>query len=242
MARIYLPASHIKGNLVSITGEKARYLRSVTRCSEGDILIVFDGEGNCFRTKVANVGSREVLAEIERQFPCDVESPVHFTLGQGLLKGEKMDLVVQKTTELGVNEIRPVITDRSQLRETRKISRWRKIVQEAARQSGRSVVPVVHEAVNLTDFLNSLPEGILQGIVFYEEGGLKVSDAFSSFGTKTSSLVMLVGPEGGFTRGEIAAAEGKGFLIATLGKRILRAETAAIAAAALVQFQFGGLE
>ena len=253
MPRIYLPVIHPSDNQISIRGEKSHYLTSVLRCRKGDDLIVFDGEGNCFRTSLIKSDKKEVIVEIIEKFPCNLESPLGITLVQGLLKGEKMDMVVQKTTELGVKAIIPVITERSQLRETRKIARWRKIAEEASRQSGRSVVPTVHEPVEFKNIfsdattnyppLSPLNKGGTKGsgFIFYEEGGMTLSEAFSSFILHPPSLIILVGPEGGFTKKEIAFAAAKGLFVASLGKRILRAETAAITAVALAQFLLGDM-
>jgi 16S rRNA (uracil1498-N3)-methyltransferase len=242
MSRVFLSAVNFKENRISITDEKAKYLVSVLRCKKGDELIVFDGEGNCFRTTIIKADRREVVAEVIEKFPCNLESPLNITLVQGLLKGEKMDLVVQKTTELGVKEICPVITERSQLRETKKIARWRKIAGEASRQSGRSVVPVIHEPVEFMNFLKSQWSGVrCQGIIFYEEGGVTLKDAISSFIFHPSSFFVIIGPEGGFTRAEIDLAKENGFLVTSLGKRTLRAETAAITSVTLIQFLFGDI-
>lgn len=246
MSRIYLPLSDIKNGRISITDEKARYLTSVLRCKKGDELIVFDGEGNCLRTGILKAGRREVIAEVLEKFSCNTESPLNIILIQALLKGEKMDVVIQKTTELGVKEIIPVITERSQLRETRKVARWRKIAEEASRQSGRSVIPIIHEPMYFNDCLlslvtrhSSLP---LNGLIFYEEGGMKLSKAVSSPQTPNSELIVVIGPEGGFTKKEIMLAEEKGLIVASLGKRILRAETAAISAVTIVQFLLGDID
>ena len=241
MPRIYLPVIHPSDNQISITGEKSRYLTSVLRCRKGDDLIVFDGEGNCFRTSLIKSERKEVVVEIIGKFPCNPESSLDITLVQGLLKGEKMDMVVQKTTELGVKAIIPVITERSQLRETRKIARWRKIAEEASRQSGRSVVPAVHEQVDFEKFFCESP-ATEHGAIFYEEGGMTLSKALSNFIPRPSSFTILVGPEGGFTRAEVNLAKGKGLIAASLGRRILRAETAAISAVTLVQFLLGDMD
>src|SRR4030042_4477108 len=154
MPRIYLPALSVSDNRIVLAGEKAHYLSTVLRCTKGDELTIFDGKGNCFRTLIERADKREVIAEVLGHFPCDFESPVHIILVQGLLKGEKMDWVIQKTTELGVREIIPVITERSQVRETRKVARWRKIAEEASRQSGRSIIPVIHEPVEFKEFFS----------------------------------------------------------------------------------------
>ncbi len=269
MPRLYLPIIHLRNNQISITDEKARYLISVLRCKKGDDLIIFDGEGNCFRTVIVKADRREVIAEIIEKFPCNTESSLHIILVQGLLKGEKMDMVIQKTTELGVKEIIPAITERSQLRETRKVARWRKIAEEASRQSGRSAVPIVHEPINFNDCLLSLVTRhsslSLNGFIFYEEGGMKLSEVISSFIPHPSSLFkgtvpdlppersegvesglspnvfVIIGPEGGFTKEEVNLAKGKGLIVTSLGKRILRAETAAISAVTLLQFLLGDM-
>ncbi len=238
MARIYFSNTHIVNNQISITADKARYLVSVLRCKEGDALVIFDGEGNCFRTKISKAGKKEVIADVIEKFPCNPESPVNITLVQSLLKGEKMDLVIQKTTELGVREIVTVVTERSQLRETRKVIRWQKIAEEASRQSGRTVIPVVHEPISFQDIFTG---NDLKGLIFYEEGGVRLSDAVSSFTPHPLSLFIIIGPEGGFTKEEVELAKEKGLIAISLGKRILRAETAAIAAVTLAQYALGNM-
>jgi len=238
MLRIYLPNAHGVNNQISITADKARYLASVLRCKEGDELVIFNGAGDCFKTEISKAGKKEVIADVLEKFPCNLESPVNITLVQSLLKGEKMDLVIQKTTELGVREIVPVITERSQLRETRKVIRWQKIAEEASRQSGRTIIPVVHEPVSFQDIFTG---NDIKGFIFYEEGDLRLSDAVSSFILHPSSLFIVIGPEGGFTKEEVELAKEKGLVAASLGKRILRAETAAIAAVTLVQYALGDM-
>jgi 16S rRNA (uracil1498-N3)-methyltransferase len=156
MPRIFIPIPSIKEDRISITGDKARYLSTVLRCKKGDELIVFDGEGNCLRTNIIETKKREVVLEVLEKISCNTEAPIRIILVQGLLKGQKMDLVVQKTTELGVNEIIPLITERSQTRETRKVERWQKITEEASRQSGRSVVPLIHEPREFDQFFSSV--------------------------------------------------------------------------------------
>ena len=244
MSRVYLPVLRFVDNRISITGEKARYLTSVLRCRKGDDLIVFGGGADCFRTTISEVGRQEVIVEVTEKFPCDLESPIHIILAQALLKGEKMDLVIQKTTELGVTEILPVVTSRSQLRETRKLSRWRKVAEEASRQSGRNVIPVVHEPVQFGSIFSLHASLFNEGLMFYEENGIRLSRAVEVLKQKSDTaasftkrgLLVVIGPEGGFTGEEIALAREKDLVIVSMGQRILRAETAAISAITLVQF------
>src|SRR4030042_2374806 len=181
MPRIFFPITNLSENQISITGEKAKYLATILRCKKGDEVIVFDGKGNCLRTSILRADKKEVLAEVSETFSCNAESPVNIILVQGLLKGKKMDMIIQKATELGVREIQPVITKRSQSRETRKVVRWQKIAEEASRQSGRSVVPLIQDQINFNDYLSllvtrhlSLP---LRGFIFWEEGGISLKEA-----------------------------------------------------------------
>jgi len=273
MPRIYLPITDKAEDSISITGDKARYLRSILRCKKGDELIVFDGKGRCLKTRIIKTDRKEVVVEVLERFPCETDSPLNITLVQGILKGDKMDMIIQKTTELGVKEIIPAMTERCQLRVTRKVDRWRKIAQEASRQSGRSVVPTIQTPVSFNNLFTSYySQGKIYGFVFYEEGGMRLSEAVKSIKNRINqdtldlvsingplppftkiggigggeenaacAIVIAIGPEGGFTRQEIALARDNGLIVTSFGRRILRSETAAIAAVALIQFLVGDL-
>ncbi len=249
MLRVFHPLEE-EPKAVHIRGEKAHYLATVLRCKAGDGIIIFDGRGSSYRALIKSVTKKEVLAEISEAVNENTESPLRIILVQGLIKGEKMDLVMQKTTELGVKEIIPVITERSQVRVTKKVARWRKIAEDASRQCGRSVVPFVHEPVEFSIFLSgATPEpgsGTIKGLMFWEEEGLPIKDACRKVSLADHPIIdspfyLLIGPEGGFTKEEVRTAESKGFVITSLGTRILRTETAAIATAAIVQYLFGDL-
>ena len=278
-----MPITSTKEDRVSITGDKARYLTTVLRCKKGDELTVFDGKANCLRTNILRADRKEVTVEIVEKFVCDTESPIDITLIQGLLKGQKMDMVIQKATELGVKEIIPIITDRSQPRETRRVARWMKIAEEASIQSGRNIIPRIHEPMHFNNWLLSLTPCTAKGFIFYEEGWVKISEAVEGLkrsskesvtDSRTNSLpsfpfaerinpptppfdkgglggitekggevgfFVIIGSEGGFTKEEVTRAEEKGLIVTSLGRRILRAETASISAITLVQFLFGDL-
>lgn len=237
MPRLFLPDTELNSRFVTIKGDKARYLARVLRCRAGDPVFLYDDKGNSYSSVITAVSSREVSAELIEKIDFHPESPLHVTLLQGLLKGEKMDLIIQKATELGVKEIVPVITERSQVRETRKMARWIKIAEEASRQAGRNTVPVIRQTTEFDD-LGGIP--LPGGIIFWEQGGEGLDDTLKMFrGRKSISL--FAGPEGGFSQREIEAAVEKGFVRATLGGRILRAETAAIAAMAITQFALGDM-
>ena len=151
----------------------------------------------------------------------------------GILKGSKMELVIQKAVELGVSSIAPVVTRRTLVRVTRKLKRWRSVALEAARQSGRATAPPIEEPVKLTSYLKANPK--INGIVFYEEPGqppLSADDVAAPEG----NVVIAIGPEGGFDPEEITQMQACGFVPRTLGKNVLRAETASIAAISIINY------
>lgn len=238
MPRVFVPTV-VQSDSVTLTGKTSHYLASVLRCRRGDVITIIDSGGTAHQATVAEISKRQVVADITSSGRVETESHLSITLLQGLLKGEKMDLVVQKATELGVNEIVPVITQRTQVRETRKAVRWQKIAEEAARQSGRAKVPKVSGAV-LFEGLFSQKDRFRRGIIFWEDGGAGLSSLANTF-WGCFSVALAIGPEGGFTKDEVAQAEAAGFVVASVGSRILRAETAAIAAVALIQFLAGDL-
>lgn len=210
------------------------------RCKTGDEVTVIDGNGRSYLARISGIQKKDVSIDIVREVYLDTESPGNLILCQGILKGEKMDIVVQKATELGVKEIIPLVSERCQVKETRKTNRWRKIAGEAAEQCGRAVIPAIHEPRAFTDFFGTYlvtrAFGGLWGLIFWEGGGTPLNEAVGKIELTEGHLFLCVGPEGGFSLQEIEMAESRGFIRTTLGRRILRAETAAVAAVALVQF------
>ncbi|MBA4371333.1 MAG: 16S rRNA (uracil(1498)-N(3))-methyltransferase [Thermodesulfovibrio sp.] len=239
MHRIFLPDQPVHEKVV-ITGEKAGYISLVLRLKTGDTLIIHDNTGKVFSATILSSARKEVVAAVQEQLAAVPESSIRLRLFQGILKGEKMDLVIQKTVELGVNEIVPVVTERSQIRETRKLLRWQKISEEAARQCGRPVIPAVHEVADLSEVLAPLNQSAARGIIFWEAGGEALKPVFERLRT-ARHIDLLTGPEGGFSADEVGRAHDAGFVSATLGRRVLRAETAAMVAVALCQYELGDL-
>lgn len=243
MPRIFLPDTRLSPGVITITGEKARYLTVVLRAKSGDPISVRDGTGASFLSRVVDVARREVTVEILSETEHSAESPLQLVLVQGMLKGEKMDMVIQKTVELGVHQVRPVVAERSQVRITRKADRWRKIAEEAARQCGRNRIPEVADPVELSDYLDN---GRHRGIIFWEEGGMPLQQTLARASSEAwahpqGGLHLLVGPEGGFSAAEVQRAADLGFIVASLGPRTLRAETASIAAVAVIQHVLGDM-
>lgn len=246
MPRLFIssmPKGRQGSEVIRLIGEDSRYIQRVLRCRKGDAITLFDGKGNSFKAEITKISPKEVYAEIKSYLSPIPEPPLRLTLLQAVLKAQKMDLVIQKSTELGVTELIPIITERTEVRETRKLLRWQKIAIESARQCGRSTVPSVREPVNLKEFFLSGSQ--LKGIVFWEEEGIALKMAINTlnktFDLEKDKLFVLIGPEGGFTQEEVISAEGKGLLRVSLGKRILRAETASIVAVALVQVLMGDM-
>jgi 16S rRNA (uracil1498-N3)-methyltransferase len=236
--RIFLPPELIeKRSGIILPADKARHLVAVMRCGKGDEITIIDGKGRSYLAAITDIRNTNVSVSVLREIRSDAEPRVTLTLFQGILKGEKMDMVIQKATELGASRIVPLVSERCLVRETRKAGRWRKIAAEAAEQCGRAVIPVISDRFTYTDFIRDAalarPPG---GLIFWEEGGLPVDSALSRLGPPRGRISLCIGPEGGFTRAEVEAAGSAGFIATTLGRLILRAETASIAAIALVRF------
>ena len=240
------------GASVVLSSEESRHLRDVLRLRAGDEARVFDGEGCEYACRVVEAGrGREgaVLEVLGRVEPPSPESPLELTLAVALLKGEKFDLVVQKATELGVARVVAVAAKRAEVRvreredAARRAARWRRLALEAAKQSGRARVPAVEGPVDFEELVGGehhAPPGLR--VMFAERGGDPLASLSADGGGTASRATALVGPEGGWEAEEVERARGHGWKIITLGGRVLRAETAAIAVAALLQHLRGDLK
>lgn len=230
---------------VRLGTDETRHLRDVLRLKTGDDAYVFDGAGREFRCKVVSVKRDTVELRIEEEVePAKAESPLTLTLGVALLKGEKFDLVVQKTTELGVNRVVPLMTRyadihlRDEADASKRVARWQRIALEAAKQSGRAVVPEVSAPVAFETFVSGTKDDALR-LMFSERGG---SSLGVLTGREAQVVTALIGSEGGWSEEEIEQARAEDFEIVTLGGRILRAETAAVVVTSLLQHLFGDLK
>jgi 16S rRNA (uracil1498-N3)-methyltransferase len=230
-----------------LSAEETRHARDVLRLQSGDEIFVFDGVGREFQCSVETITRTEshvaVMAEVE---PARPESPLDLTLAIAVLKNEKFDLVIQKATELGVKKIVPLDTERGDVRlrdgTQKRLTRWRRIALEAAKQSGRACVPQIDAPLAFNLILQ--PAGENQGftrLMFSERAGRSLSEATNSFGPQPKKIIAVVGPEGGWTDNEIELAREGLWQIVTLGGRTLRAETAAITLVSLLQHRFGDL-
>jgi len=244
------PASFAAGEKsVTLSAEETRHARDVLRLERGDEIFVFDGAGREFHCSVQNINRTStglsVISEVE---PARPESPLNLTLAIALLKGEKFDLVIQKTTELGVKRIVPLDTERGDVRlrdgdsAQKRLTRWRRIALESAKQTGRAYVPEIAAPLAFNLMLRSAGENRESiGLMFSERAGESLSEATNGFGRQSKEIIALVGPEGGWTGDEIELARQTAWEIVTLGGRTLRAETAGITVVALLQHRFGDL-
>lgn len=240
MPRVFVPFPIDKSTEITLTGESSRYLNSVLRARRGDSLVLFDPSGEHFEGDVSSVSRTKVEVRIISSLGKIKEPGDGVILALGLLKGAKMDLVIQKAVELGVSGIVPLKTRRTVVKETRKLERWQKIALEAARQSGRPTPPPVEEPVSLEDYIEGAT-GSLSGVVFYEGEGLAPITDGDLPGDSGLNHIVAVGPEGGFAPEEVELMVKAGLKPRTLGGNILRAETAAIAAVTLAQYLTGRL-
>lgn len=237
MNRLFLPLEHLASKEIIINGENARYLSLVLRVQPGESIAILDGHGKRYICNILSVHKKEVSVEKIKEEYYSSESPISITLAQGLTKGDKMDLIVQKSTELGVIKIIPIITERSQVRTTEKASRWRKIAVSASQQSGRDIVPEIDEPIKIEEFLRRCVQH--KGLIFSETYNKRNLKETLSNIKDTKQITLLIGPEGGFSKDEVTNAVKSGFAEASLGPRILRTETAPISAISILQYELG---
>jgi 16S rRNA (uracil1498-N3)-methyltransferase len=227
-----------------ITGSDAHHLRDVLRLQAKDQIVVFDGSGLEYRAQVVSVSSQKVRIEILGQLKRETEAALDLTIAQGYLKDKKMDGLVRQLTELGVVRWVPFLSRRSvpepdQQRLHRRYRRWRKISLEALKQCGRNRTMAIESVVSFADALH-IGASYDTKIIFWEES--KHNKTMNQVvPTRPSSIFIMIGPEGGFEKDEILMARKEGFALMGLGPRILKAETAALAAAVMAQFVFGDM-
>jgi 16S rRNA (uracil1498-N3)-methyltransferase len=257
MIRIFLPPQKLTSDQITIDNENARYLSMVLRVKPGEIITIFDGSGHRYICRILQIHKKEVVVEMIKKEPYSAEPPVSISLAQGLPKSDKMDLIVQKSTELGVSRIFPIITERSQIKHTGKVERWRKIALSASQQCGREKITEIEEPVEFAKFLSGLhivnednnaanvipaKVGISHPTIIFseEQKEINLKKILNNL-TTSNNIVLLIGPEGGFSGEEVSAAVEKGFIEASLGPRVLRTETAPIAAISIIQYELGDM-
>ncbi len=243
--RFLINKEFIQGNKAVLKDKKEiQHLARVRRLKEGDRVILFDGEGQEYAATILQIKQDEVIFHIQATATFhSKESPLNIVLGIGVLKGSKLDWLIEKVTELGVVEIIPFYSQRSipnweEEKIISKKNRWEKIALAAAKQSQRTKIPLIHHPCSFKEALQKISGDVLK-IFIWEKEGIKSLAQMPL--TSSSMIYALIGPEGGFSDEEAAQAQGAGFQPIHLGPRIMRSETAGVVVAALLQFLYGDL-
>jgi len=240
MRRFYAPPERFREDRVALDPGETRHLALVLRLAMGAAVEVTDGQGRVFTARVESLG-REAMLQVIEELPSPCESQLALTLGLGLAKGDTLDLVVRQATEMGVTEIIPFVSERSEVsapeREARRRARWQKLARESLKSCRRTRLPIIQGTKDLAAALEG-PEKVK--LLFWEEAEPGSLKEFLNRSAPQSARV-LIGPEGGFSAQEVAQARAAGFAVASLGPRRLRVESAALTALALLQFAWGDL-
>ncbi len=246
MRRFFIEESKITGPIISITGSDAAHIKKVLRMKSGDRIGLFDGRGFEYEARIKNLLAGSVEVSITKRFLSASESPVQIIVAQALLKDKKMDILARQLTEIGITKLIPFISVRSVPRPDKKRlsarrKRWEKIAIEALKQCRRGHVAEIGETITFNDIIKIDDEFDLK-VVFWENESKPISDAVQQVHDRHYRKILAVlGPEGGFPEKEIEDARASGFVTASLGPRILRAETAAVAACTILQYIFGDM-
>ena len=246
MYRFYVSADQLAEKEVFISGGDVNHIKNVLRLEVGDWIVACDGNGTDYVSRIQSICSDAVVASIEKVQPTGTELPVRITLFQGMPKKDKLELIIQKAVELGACEIVPVMTKRTvvKLSEEKKINkrleRWQSIAYAAAKQCDRGIIPTVHKPVSYEEAL-AMADQLDYNVIPYElQTGMEEARKIVDQACKQRSLGIFIGPEGGFEPEEVERAMTRNIHPMTLGKRILRTETAGMALLSILMFQMQG--
>ena len=244
MHRFFINTDQIQGENIKIVGNDIKHIKNVLRLKVHDrIEIACDGE--IYISEISEIASDFVMTNIIGGFPGKNEAPVDIVLYQGLAKGDRMDYIFQKCVEIGIKEFYPVIMDRTVVKiqnkkkEENRLRRWRGIVEEAAKQSKRDILPIVNNIIDFKEMINILQNQKNIIVPYEEEQSQDLKGIIND--EKTEKIHIIIGPEGGFEEYEIELLRNIGGEIITLGPRILRTETAGLIVSSIVLYEFGGL-
>ncbi|WP_068784906.1 16S rRNA (uracil(1498)-N(3))-methyltransferase [Paenibacillus phocaensis] len=249
MQRYFVEPAQFRGQDVTIAGEDARHIGRVMRAKPGDKLIVSDGVSREVLAEITSIEPQQVTAAILEELAGSGEPWLQVTVAQSLPKGDKMETVIQKCTEIGAASFLPFLSERTVVqydskKEEKRLARWQKIAKEAAEQAHRSRVPAVESPVKWEKLLAALPDYDLICLCYEKEEGQQLRDVLKPFAAALApdaavKVAVIVGPEGGFTEAEVQEAEAAGAVSVGLGRRILRTETAAMAALTCIMYESG---
>jgi 16S rRNA (uracil1498-N3)-methyltransferase len=237
VSRLFTPMHLAAGKHIELDDDNGHYVRTVLRLKKDAEIILFNGSGGEYLCTVGEVSRKTVLIHIDKWLERTLESPLLVTLGLGISRGDRMDFSVQKAVELGVNQITPLLTERCVVqfkgeKKPQRLLHWQKIVQHAAEQSGRTTLPELTDIEHLQQWV-SKQKGLKVFLDPYAESTL------ADINPIDMQVTLLTGPEGGFSDQEREVAKVAGFISVRLGSRVLRTETASLAALAAVQMLWG---
>jgi 16S rRNA (uracil1498-N3)-methyltransferase len=244
MPRFYVPQPKTKNGILRVEGDEVRHIRKVLRLRAGDEVVVFDGSAKEYEGTIIEEDSTSVEIMIQNTLSSKSESTLEITLAQSLLKGEKMDYLIQKATELGVKQIIPFSSSRSvplleESRRLRRYHRWERIAIEASKQCGRAVVPRIEPFQDFLEMVQAVSPDSLR-LILWEKEGARLKEILTGLKEK-QKIFFVVGPEGGFTQEEIEKAQKEGFILVHLGRRILRSETSSLCLLSILQYEHGDI-
>ena len=230
--------------MLKIEGDEVRHIRKVLRLKRGDEIVVFNGSGKEYGGTIVEEGPSSVVITIQNIFSSKTESQLEITLAQSLLKGDKMDYLIQKATELGVKEIIPFFSSRSvplleKSRRLKRYHRWERIAVEASKQCGRGVVLKIEPLQDYSEILRTASPDSLR-LILWEREGVRLKEVLERSKEKTK-IFFIIGPEGGLSEEEVGQAKRNEFTPVTLGRRILRSETASLCLVSILQYEWGDM-
>lgn len=240
--RLFVSGALINNAEIAIDGDRARYLSKALRARVGDTVSVFNGDGPQWPATITRIDKHEVLLLLGESVDANTESPLKIHLVQGVSRGERMDLVVQKATELGVKRITPVLTEYGVVkldadRAEKRRAHWQNIATSACEQSGRTRIPLIDTPLTLKHWFGAKPPELDMEIILQP----RASTPLATLAAPKTKVCALIGPEGGFSDTEYGDARVSGFAAVSLGPRVLRTESAAIATLAVLQSLWGDL-
>ncbi|MHC1773659.1 MAG: 16S rRNA (uracil(1498)-N(3))-methyltransferase [Flexilinea sp.] len=241
MHHFFIPAKNIKDGKAELPAETANQIRKVLRLKDGQTICLLDNSGSAYEAEIEYSGDKSICGHILQSYPVETEPKCFLTVYLALTRREKFEWMLQKCTEAGASAFVPVFSERSLVRNDKdifsKIPRWQKIIQEAAEQSGRGIIPKLHDPAAFSDAVQNNITDQCRLFFWEEEHHLTLQEALKPVKAGLTSASLIVGPEGGFSAGEAGSAAVHGWLAVTLGKRIFRVETAAIASVILTLYE-----
>ena len=244
MAKFFVNPENVSGDSILIQGVDVNHIKNVLRLPIGKEILINDRQGNDYECIIKEISAEVVTAQIINHLANHTEPDVETVLFQALVKGEKMEFVIQKSIEIGVTKIVPIVTKRcvvkleSENKLNHKIVRWQKIAESAAKQSKRGIVPEIAMPMSFEEALKYASENLAERCIPYEN---ESSNHIKTYlrGLQGRSIGIFIGPEGGFTEEEVASAEKQEVKSITLGRRILRSETAGLVTLANIMYELG---